>query len=145
MKKVSKSEQDGTHGEKYADEAVRDVYAGANSPTEHEAQERKHGGRTKRKHGGKVHHLNMMHKEHHHEHPKAEHRAKRKRGGHVHHAEHAVHGAHAKHRADRKARKDGGSAMPPVDRLINRDMKKANDLRDGVKKVGGMKIGRAHV
>jgi len=102
-----KSEQDGTHGEKYADEAVHDAYAGGSSPTAHEAEERKHGGRTKRKHGGKVHHLNMMHKEHHHEHPKAEHRAKRKRGGHV-HPEHAMHGEHAKHRADRKARKAGG-------------------------------------
>jgi len=106
MKKVHKSE-DGTHGEKYADAAVKDVYAGANSPTEHEAQERKHGGRTKRKHGGHVAHHNAKHKEHHHEHPKAEHRAKRKRGGHV-HPEHAMHGEHAKHRADRKARKAGG-------------------------------------
>jgi hypothetical protein len=107
MKKVSKSEQDGTHGEKYADEAVHDAYAGGSSPTADEAEKRKHGGRTKRKHGGKVHQLNMMHKEHHHEHPKAEHRAKRKRGGHV-HAEHAMHGEHAKHRADRKARRVGG-------------------------------------
>lgn len=109
MKAVKGKSEDGTHGEKYADEAVHDVYAGGNSPTEHEAQERKHGGRTRRKHGGKVHGLNMMHKEHHHEHPMAEHRAKRKRGGHVmHHPEHAMHGEHAKHRADRKARKAGG-------------------------------------
>jgi hypothetical protein len=50
-------------------------------------------------------------------------------------------GADAKKRADRKARKDGGSAMPPVDRFLNRDMKKANEYRDGVKKVGGMKKG----
>ena len=107
MKKASKSEQDSTHGEKYADAAVKDVYAGGNSPTEHEAQERKHGGRAKRKHGGHVAHHSMKHKEHHHEHPKAEHRAKRKRGGHV-HPEHAMHGEHAKHRADRKARKHGG-------------------------------------
>jgi hypothetical protein len=56
-----------------------------------------------------------------------------------------VAGAHAKKRADRKARKDGGKAMPPVDRWINRDQKKANDLRDGVKHEGGMKRGgRAH-
>jgi len=103
-----KSYQDGTHGEKYADAAVRDVYAGEHSPTEHEAEERKHGGRAKRKHGGHVAHHNAKHKEHHHEHPKAEHRAKRKRGGHVHHEEHHVHGEHAKHRADRKARKSGG-------------------------------------
>jgi hypothetical protein len=102
-----KSEIDGTHGEKYADAAVKDVYAGGNSPTEHEAEERKHGGRAKRKHGGAAKH-HMKHAEHHHEHPKAEHRAKRKRGGHVHHEEHHVHGEHAKHRADRKARKHGG-------------------------------------
>ena len=106
MKKVHKSE-DGTHGEKYADAAVKDAYSGGNSPTAHEAEERKHGGRTKRKHGGHVAHHNAKHKEHHHEHPKAEHRAKRKRGGHV-HPEHAMHGEHAKHRTDRKARKHGG-------------------------------------
>jgi len=94
-------------GDIYKDAPVTDVYEGKDSPTEHEAEERKHGGRTKRKHGGHVAHHNAKHKEHHHEHPKAEHRAKRKRGGHV-HAEHAVHGEHAKHRADRKARKSGG-------------------------------------
>jgi hypothetical protein len=44
-------------------------------------------------------------------------------------------------RADRKPRKDGGSAMPPVDRLINRDLKKANEYRDGDKHIGGMKKG----
>jgi hypothetical protein len=52
-----------------------------------------------------------------------------------------VHGEHAKKRADRKARKSGGEVMPPVDRLINRDMKKANALREGVKHIGGMKKG----
>jgi hypothetical protein len=52
-----------------------------------------------------------------------------------------VHGEHSKKRADRKARKAGGEVMPPVDRLINRDMKKANALRDGVKHIGGMKKG----
>ena len=96
MKKVSKSEQDGTHGDKYPDSPVTEVYAGQGSHTEHEAQERKHGGRAKRKHGGHVAHHNMKHKEHHHEHPKAEHRAKRKRGGHVHHPEHEMHGEHSK-------------------------------------------------
>jgi len=108
MKKVSKSEQDGTYGEKYPDSPVTEVYAGQGSHTEHEAQERKHGGRTKRKSGGKIAHLNMMNKEHHHEHPKAEHRAKRKRGGHINHPEHEMHGEHSKQRADRKARKAGG-------------------------------------
>lgn len=101
------TEQDGTHGEKYGDEAVHDAYSGGSSPTAHEAMERKHGGRMKRKHGGKLAHPSMKHKEHHHEHPMAEHRPKRKRGGHV-HPEHAMHGEHAKHRMDRKARKAGG-------------------------------------
>jgi hypothetical protein len=45
-------------------------------------------------------------------------------------------------RADRKPRKSGGKAeMPIVDRYINRDVKKANEFRDGVKHVGGMKKG----
>jgi hypothetical protein len=45
-------------------------------------------------------------------------------------------------RADRKPRKAGGKAeQPPVDRYINRDQKKANEYRDGVKHVGGMKKG----
>lgn len=56
-----------------------------------------------------------------------------------------VKGVLAKKRVDRKARKDGGSTMPIIDRYLNRDMKKANDLRDGVKKIGGMKRGgRTH-
>jgi hypothetical protein len=52
-----------------------------------------------------------------------------------------VAGEKAKAQMGKKPRASGGSAMPPVDRLINRDMKKANDLRDGVKHVGGMKRG----
>ena len=54
-----------------------------------------------------------------------------------------VEGKMAKVRADRKARKSGGKAgeQPPVDRHINRDLKKANDYRDGTKHVGGMKKG----
>ena len=53
-----------------------------------------------------------------------------------------VTGAHAKANMGKKPRKAaGGSAMPPVDRYINRDQKKANDYRDGVKHVGGMKRG----
>ena len=48
--------------------------------------------------------------------------------------------------AGRKPRKAGGKAiMPPVDRLINRDVKKANEYRDGEKHDGGMKKGgRTH-
>lgn len=47
-----------------------------------EAEERKHGGRTKRKHGGHVKHHAGEH--------------------------HEVHGEHAKHHAGRKPRKSGG-------------------------------------
>ena len=36
------------------DEPSKDVYAGGSSPTSKEADEKKHGGRVKRKHGGKV-------------------------------------------------------------------------------------------
>jgi hypothetical protein len=43
-------------------------------------------------------------------------------------------------RADRKQRKLGGKAMT-VDGLLNRDQKMANDEREGVKHVGGMKKG----
>ena len=49
-------------------------------------------------------------------------------------------------RADRKARKAGGRVeqkgeQPLVDRYINRDLKKANDYRDGKKHVGALKDG----
>jgi len=45
-------------------------------------------------------------------------------------------------RADRMPRKSGGKAeMPTVDRFINKDMKKANEYRDGVKHIGGMAKG----
>jgi hypothetical protein len=54
-----------------------------------------------------------------------------------------VKGEMAHKRADRKARKSGGSAMPPVDRLINRDMNKANEYREGKKHIGAMKRGGA--
>ena len=69
------------------DEAPSDVYEGAASPTAKEAKEKKYGGRTKRKHGGHVHHMGK------------------------------VHGEHAKHRADRPKRKAGGkvgSNMNPL-------------------------------
>jgi hypothetical protein len=62
------------------DEAPKDIYEGANSEVAKEAKEKKHGGRTKRKHGGHVHHMGK------------------------------VHGEHAKHRADRPKRKHGGKA-----------------------------------
>ncbi len=53
-----------------------------------------------------------------------------------------VAGAACDMRADRKPRKAGGKAEQPiVDRYINRDLKKANDYRDGEKHVGGMKKG----
>ncbi|CAB4156377.1 hypothetical protein UFOVP661_50 [uncultured Caudovirales phage] len=49
-------------------------------------------------------------------------------------------------RADRKPRKSGGKAAktddtPMVDRYINRDLKKANEFRDGKKHIGGMRRG----
>ena len=43
-------------------------------------------------------------------------------------------------RADRKAKKDGGKAVTP-NSYINRNVKEANQERDGVKHVGGMKKG----
>ena len=62
---------------------------------EKEADEKKHGGRAKRKRGGHVHH------EH---------------GKHLGHAKHVghVHGEAAHHHAGRKARKSGGSAEEHV-------------------------------
>ena len=53
-------------------------------------------------------------------------------------------GAKAKFRADRKPRKAGGRAehkAPWVDDLINRDVRMANDVREGVKHEGGFKKG----
>ena len=53
-----------------------------------------------------------------------------------------VEGEAAPMRADRKPRKAGGkSEMPLVDRFINKDLKKANEYREGVKHVGGMNKG----
>lgn len=52
-----------------------------------------------------------------------------------------VEGKKAHQHVGRKPRKSGGKAMPPVDRLINRDVKKANEYRDGEKHIGGMKRG----
>ena len=49
-------------------------------------------------------------------------------------------GKAAKIRADRKKRQSGGKALT-ADSLINRDMKEANQSRDGVKHIGGMKKG----
>ena len=43
-------------------------------------------------------------------------------------------------RADRKKRKSGGKALT-ADSLINRDIKEANQERDGIKHIGGMKKG----
>ncbi len=59
-----------------------------------------------------------------------------KRGG-------KVAGEHSHHRADRRPRKSGGRNL--VNELVNRDVKAANEEREGVKHVGGMKRGgRAH-
>jgi len=60
-----------------------------------------------------------------------------KRGG-------KVAGESAPARADRKPRANGGRALT-ADSLINRDVKAANEQRDGTKHVGGFKKGgRAH-
>lgn len=44
------------------DEAPKEVYAGAGSHVVSEAKEKKHGGRTKRKHGGHVHGMAAKHR-----------------------------------------------------------------------------------
>jgi len=51
-----------------------------------------------------------------------------------------VHGSAAKMHAGRKPRKSGGSALT-ADSLINRNVKEANEERDGIKHIGGMKKG----
>lgn len=57
----------------------------------------------------------------------------------------AMHGHAGKPRADRKARKNGGSTPATPDNIINRDVKEANEKREGKKHIGGMKKGgRAH-
>ena len=53
-----------------------------------------------------------------------------------------VEGVDAKHHMGRKPRKGGGSALTP-DGLINRDVREANEKRDGIKHDGGFKRGGA--
>ena len=62
-----------------------------------------------------------------------------KRGGKVAKME----GGACKPRADRMARKNGGSTPATPDNIINRDVKEANQKRDGKKHIGGMKKGGA--
>jgi hypothetical protein len=52
-------------------------------------------------------------------------------------------GKAVKFRADRKGRKNGGSAKATPNNIINRDVKEANQEREGKKHVGGMKKGGA--
>lgn len=52
-----------------------------------------------------------------------------------------VEGKMAKKRADRVARKSGGRTAPWVDDLINRDVRTANEAREGKKHVGAFKKG----
>lgn len=52
-----------------------------------------------------------------------------------------VEGEMAKKRADRTARKTGGRTAPWVDDLINRDVRTANEAREGKKHVGAFKKG----
>ena len=51
-----------------------------------------------------------------------------------------MHGEHAKHHAGRKARKSGGKALT-ANSLINRNVREANEEREGVKHVGAFKKG----
>ena len=62
-----------------------------------------------------------------------------KRGGKV-NADDKVQGKMCGGRADRKKRQSGGKALT-ADSLINRDMKEANQSREGIKHIGGMKKG----
>ena len=56
-----------------------------------------------------------------------------------------VHGEEAMQRADRKPRKSGGEVKEWVNAKINRNVKDANEEREGKKHIGGMKKGgRAH-
>lgn len=50
-----------------------------------------------------------------------------------------VSGSPSKTRADRKARKSGGRTL--AEELVNRNVKEANESREGVKHIGGMKKG----
>lgn len=52
-------------------------------------------------------------------------------------------GGSCKPRADRKMRKNGGAAKATPNNIINRDVKEANQEREGKKHVGGMKKGGA--
>jgi len=52
-----------------------------------------------------------------------------------------VHGDMTKKRADRAARKSGGRTAPWVDDLINRDVRTANEAREGKKHVGAFASG----
>lgn len=54
-----------------------------------------------------------------------------------------MNGKPVKFRADRMARKNGGSTPATPDNIINRDVKEANEKREGKKHVGGMKKGGA--
>jgi hypothetical protein len=93
------------------------------SPVESEAEEHKHGGRTKKhrkahKHGGVVHHMHHKHgghAGHHAEHEMHEGHEHHKHGGGTKHRahkgkhhEHHAHGGAMKHHAGRKPRKSGG-------------------------------------
>lgn len=50
-------------------------------------------------------------------------------------------GGKAMHRADRSPRKSGGRAPITADTLVNRNVKEANEDREGIKHVGGFKKG----
>jgi hypothetical protein len=110
MKHHEKHEREGRKSGGGVDESAEDLRMKNEARTnakkiDGEAEERKHGGRTRkeRKRGGHAGHGGEMEK-----------RPERKRGGHVKH-EHAKHvgyvsGEHAKHHAGRKPRRSGGRA-----------------------------------
>ena len=52
----------------------------------------------------------------------------------------AMHGEHAHHHAGRKPRKSGGKALT-ANSLVNRNVREANEERDGIKHVGAFKRG----
>ena len=105
------------HGVNQADEDMKTKPMRYNqSHVENEAEEHKHGGRTKKhrkahKHGGHVHHAHYAHHEHeaHEEHEHHKHGGGTKHRAHKgKHHEHHAHGGAMKHHAGRKPRKSGG-------------------------------------
>ena len=111
---IRKHTEDHGVNEAAEDMAHKNMSYTANSNVEREAEEHKHGGRTKKhrkahKHGGHVHHAHHAEHEMHEEHEHHKHGGGTKHRAHKgKHHEHHAHGGHAKHHAGRKPRKSGG-------------------------------------